>query len=341
MRSASLPRDCRAASRSPRSPASTTDSTATLNIPARRRRRRESYPVTLSATGAGIAGTQTTAFNVQVTPAPGGNGNVVFSFANCDPSEVPVRFPRRAERGRGRASQQGRKQHVHVLGRERRRVRDGAAGWAGLLDERLLWKSVGHHGARARQSVSWTQSLGRRRSGSRETVGSGGPAAHAFVGIGGAFQYSTRPFKGRGSRWTACRRGSAISSPWCSRTARTTWLRSGESFCAERELRERDPAIAILRYRGFRFHQRPHRNEQHGDGSNVGAGVVSYGQRLLRAILDRRWHGPTRVPFPDCPIRFYSQAICTSSRSPRRRRPDRRPARRFCCGTRRRSTWTP
>ena len=48
--------------------------------------------MTLSATGAGITGTQTTAFNVQVTPAPGGNGNVVFSFANCDPSEVPVWF---------------------------------------------------------------------------------------------------------------------------------------------------------------------------------------------------------------------------------------------------------
>jgi hypothetical protein len=71
-------------------PASVTDNTATLNLSATSAVAAGNYPITISATGAGIAGVQTATINVQVAPAPGGSGNVALSFANCDPSEVPV-----------------------------------------------------------------------------------------------------------------------------------------------------------------------------------------------------------------------------------------------------------
>ena len=71
-------------------PASATGATATLNIAATSVVAAGNYPVTISATGAGITGAQTATLNVQVTPAPGGSGNVAFSFASCDPSEVPL-----------------------------------------------------------------------------------------------------------------------------------------------------------------------------------------------------------------------------------------------------------
>jgi len=71
-------------------PASATGATATLNIAAISTVAVGNYPITISATGVGITGAQTATLNVQVTPAPGGSGNVVFSFASCDPSEVPT-----------------------------------------------------------------------------------------------------------------------------------------------------------------------------------------------------------------------------------------------------------
>jgi hypothetical protein len=49
------------------------------------------YPLTLTATGTDVA-SQTATFHVQVTPAPDGSGNVAFSFATCDPTQVPIWF---------------------------------------------------------------------------------------------------------------------------------------------------------------------------------------------------------------------------------------------------------
>jgi hypothetical protein len=71
-------------------PASATGATATLNIVATSAVAAGNYPITISATGVGITGAQTATLNVQVTPATGGSGNVAFSFASCDPSEVPT-----------------------------------------------------------------------------------------------------------------------------------------------------------------------------------------------------------------------------------------------------------
>jgi len=79
--------------------ASGTDTAATLNITATSAVAVGNYPVTVSATGAGIAGAQTAGLNVQVTSAPGGSGNIALSYANCDPSEVPVWFA--AQNGTG------------------------------------------------------------------------------------------------------------------------------------------------------------------------------------------------------------------------------------------------
>jgi hypothetical protein len=72
-------------------PASVTESTATLDITAASSVAVGSYPITLTATGAGVP-TQTATFNVQVTPAPGGTADVSFSFLKCDPSEMPTWF---------------------------------------------------------------------------------------------------------------------------------------------------------------------------------------------------------------------------------------------------------
>ena len=71
-------------------PASVTGPTATLNIAATSAVAAGNYPITISATGAGIPGTQSATLNLQVTPAQGGSGNVAFNFANCDPSELPL-----------------------------------------------------------------------------------------------------------------------------------------------------------------------------------------------------------------------------------------------------------
>ncbi len=72
-------------------PASVTGTTATLNVAAALSVPAGNYPITLTATGTGIT-QQTATVAVQISPAPGGNGNVVMSFANCDPSAVPVWF---------------------------------------------------------------------------------------------------------------------------------------------------------------------------------------------------------------------------------------------------------
>ena len=73
-------------------PTSITGNTATLNITSAGTVAAGNYPITISATGAGIAGTQTAPLGLHVTPAQGGSGDVAISFADCDPSAVPIWF---------------------------------------------------------------------------------------------------------------------------------------------------------------------------------------------------------------------------------------------------------
>lgn len=80
-------------------PTSITGDAAALNIAAASTVPAGTYPVTVSATGAGINGTQTTTLNVQVTPAQGGSGDIAISFAACDPGAVPIWFA--AQNGSG------------------------------------------------------------------------------------------------------------------------------------------------------------------------------------------------------------------------------------------------
>jgi len=166
-------------------PASTTDNTATLNISATSAVAAGNYPVTLSATGAGISGTQTAAFNVQVTPAPGGSGNVAFSFANCDPSEVPVWFA--AQNGAGawtRVTPGANNTFTFSVG--------SAGGFATVRPDGPGFSTSVFYGSQADITALALGSpcRGVNPSGGTKrltgTVGSGGPAAHAFVGIGGA-----------------------------------------------------------------------------------------------------------------------------------------------------------
>ena len=72
-------------------PSSVAGTTATLNISATLALGAGSYPITITATGTGVA-QQTGTLGVVVTPGAGGSGNVTFSFAGCDPSQVPVWF---------------------------------------------------------------------------------------------------------------------------------------------------------------------------------------------------------------------------------------------------------
>ena len=166
-------------------PASTTDNTATLNISATSAVPAGNYPVTLSATGAGITGAQTTAFNVQVTPAPGGNGNVVFSFANCDPSEVPVWFA--AQSGAGawtRVTAGANNTFTFSVG--------SVGGFAMVRPDGPGFSTSVFYGSQADITALALGSpcRGVNASGGTKqltgTAGSGGPAAHAFVAIGGA-----------------------------------------------------------------------------------------------------------------------------------------------------------
>ena len=72
-------------------PASVTDNTATINVAAASSLAAGNYPITITASGSGVP-TQTATLAVQITPGAGGSGNVTFSFATCDPSEVPIWF---------------------------------------------------------------------------------------------------------------------------------------------------------------------------------------------------------------------------------------------------------
>jgi hypothetical protein len=80
-------------------PSNVTGTSAALDIAAAGSVPVGNYPIIISATGAGITDAQTTTLNIQVTRAPGGSGNVSFSFANCDPSGVPIWFA--AQSGNG------------------------------------------------------------------------------------------------------------------------------------------------------------------------------------------------------------------------------------------------
>jgi hypothetical protein len=70
-------------------PTSVGGSTATLTVAAAASVVVGNYPVTITATGPGVA-QQTATLVIQVTPAQIGNGNIVLSVASCDPSEVPI-----------------------------------------------------------------------------------------------------------------------------------------------------------------------------------------------------------------------------------------------------------
>jgi hypothetical protein len=72
-------------------PASGTDNSATVNITAASSVAVGNYPITITGTSSGVP-SQTTRLNVQVTAAAGGSDNVALSYANCDPSEVPIWF---------------------------------------------------------------------------------------------------------------------------------------------------------------------------------------------------------------------------------------------------------
>jgi len=80
-------------------PTSITGNTATLNLAAASSVAAGNYPVTISATGAGISGAQTTTLHVQVTAAPGGSANVAFNFAACAPTSVPTWFANQSGTG--------------------------------------------------------------------------------------------------------------------------------------------------------------------------------------------------------------------------------------------------
>jgi hypothetical protein len=167
-------------------PASTTDNTATLNIAATSAVAAGNYPVTLSATGAGINGAQTVAFNVQVTPAPGGNGNVAMSFANCDPSEVPVWFA--AQNGAGawtRVTAGANNTFTFSVG--------SAGGFAMVQPDGPNFSTSVVYGSQADITAL---ALGSQCRGLNTSVGTkhlsgtvsgpGGPTGHGFVTIGGA-----------------------------------------------------------------------------------------------------------------------------------------------------------
>jgi len=72
-------------------PASVTGPSTTINIAAALSLGVSNYPLTITATGTGVA-QQSAALNVQVTPASGGSGNITLSLGNCDPTRVPIWF---------------------------------------------------------------------------------------------------------------------------------------------------------------------------------------------------------------------------------------------------------
>jgi hypothetical protein len=72
-------------------PASVTGTSATLDVAAAPSLGVSNYPITVTATGAGVP-QQTAVLHVQVTPGQGGTGDVTMSLGNCDPTGVPIWF---------------------------------------------------------------------------------------------------------------------------------------------------------------------------------------------------------------------------------------------------------
>jgi hypothetical protein len=72
-------------------PSSVTGTTSTLNISAALTVPVGNYPITITAIGSGVPN-QVATLAVQVTSAPGGSGDITYSFAACDPSQVPIWF---------------------------------------------------------------------------------------------------------------------------------------------------------------------------------------------------------------------------------------------------------
>jgi hypothetical protein len=70
---------------------SLTGDSATLTIAAALSLGAGNFPITINATAAGVP-QQNATLPVQVTPAPGGSGNLTLSFASCDPGQVPIWF---------------------------------------------------------------------------------------------------------------------------------------------------------------------------------------------------------------------------------------------------------
>jgi hypothetical protein len=70
-------------------PTNVTGESATLSFTAAASLGAGNFPITILATSPG-ASQQTLTLPVKVTPSGGGAGNVTFSFASCDPTQVPV-----------------------------------------------------------------------------------------------------------------------------------------------------------------------------------------------------------------------------------------------------------
>jgi hypothetical protein len=142
--------------------------------------------VTLSATGVGISGAQTTPLNIQVTPAAGGSSNVAFSFANCDPTEVPVWFA--AQNGTGawaRVTAGANNTFAFSIG--------SAGSFAMVRPDGQGFSTTVFYGSKADITALALGSPchGVNPSGGTKrltgSITSGGAATHQFVSIGGAF----------------------------------------------------------------------------------------------------------------------------------------------------------
>jgi hypothetical protein len=163
----------------------TTGVTATLNVAVTSAVAVGNYPITLSATGAGIAGAQTVPLNVQVTSAPGGSGNIALSFADCDPSEIPVLVA--AQNGTGpwtRLTAGGGANNTFTFA-------VGATGAIAIVQPGFSTTIFYGSQADITSIALGSQCRGLNAStGSIRltgTVGSGNPAGHQYVGVGGAF----------------------------------------------------------------------------------------------------------------------------------------------------------
>jgi hypothetical protein len=161
----------------------TTGVTATLNVAVTSAVAVGNYPITLSATGAGIAGTQTVPLNVQVTSAPGGSGNIALSFADCDPSEIPVLV----------AAQNGTGPWTRLTASANNTFTFAVGATGGIAIVRPGFSTTIFYGSQADITAIALGSQCRGLNASTGsirltgTVGSGNPAGHQYVGVGGAF----------------------------------------------------------------------------------------------------------------------------------------------------------